>query len=786
MAEQTIESRGGATGWEYGREYALRYLEEISELMASCIKSGQASVEIPDKLLDKAVMAYEFLMSMQGDASSIERTTADRFMTQLCRRSGLHRAAMSVVAGTLATGFAIGMAPLANAEPIRDTTVTTSEDGSLTVEQRATIERMRAQMSDKDNDPRNAILYAAIQSIEQSARESNANKPSPESTEPPRIIGSGLSDQDNQPSTKAKTDQAQPTATPIDGSPNITSMPSTNQNPSSVADLLGIVDDTGTNSTTSSTPEPKKANQPIVNPFATLGQVDPTQKTVSPNDDLSQSNKTLAQPSSDEAIIFDPEIDSAPVPSADPTASVDTSALVGVDKVTDAISRTAKAMTEAIKGGDQAKIAQLATDSREELGDVGSLIAMAEGWGDIEQVVEEQPTTPGGVTPSHRITKKALEQVRKYGGSKANQDARILILNTAIKYADMHDSPAARYKPVDADPDYKAALKARGIDPAQKGFGSWVNDCMVFVKTVMQDSGVDKRFATSKSGGHMNTVAVYDALVKTGKAGVGSDVKYDLFKLSELDTSQLIPGDIVIRKGHVSIWMGGVEGEDGTSYDIAESARKSARVPSFVTVAYLDYMHASDMTLVVRVNLSDNSKIDYSKAPKNEKVKKGTTRPLLDLIAKGESGGNYNAYFGNAKNKAVKLTEMTIDEVLKWQDEYVADGSPSSAAGKYQFIRGTLRGLAKTLGMNKFEVKFSPETQDKMAIKLLEQRGLNDYISGKISAKQFAANIAKEWAALPKTIGKNPNASYYAGDGLNAGHIKVEAVLKAIEAILAR
>ena len=58
-------------------------------------------------------------------------------------------------------------------------------------------------------------------------------------------------------------------------------------------------------------------------------------------------------------------------------------------------------------------------------------------------------------------------------------------------------------------------------------------------------------------------------------------------------------------------------------------------------------------------------------------------RPLLKVVAKGESGGNYNAYFGNPANEEIRFTEMTIAEVLHWQNEFVRQGNVSSAVGKY-------------------------------------------------------------------------------------------------------
>ncbi len=158
---------------------------------------------------------------------------------------------------------------------------------------------------------------------------------------------------------------------------------------------------------------------------------------------------------------------------------------------------------------------------------------------------------------------------------------------------------------------------------------------------------------------------------------------------------------------------------------------------------------------------------------------------LLHLIAHAESKGNYNAYFGNANNKKVKFTDMSIADVLKWQAEYVAQGSPSDAVGRYQIISTTLRGLVQQLGLDT-QQKFDTHTQDKLAVALLERRGAEDYINDELSREDFAANLAQEWAALPRIVGRNPESSYYDGDGLNQALVKSRDVLQAIKPISAK
>lgn len=176
--------------------------------------------------------------------------------------------------------------------------------------------------------------------------------------------------------------------------------------------------------------------------------------------------------------------------------------------------------------------------------------------------------------------------------------------------------------------------------------------------------------------------------------------------------------------------------------------------------------------------------IGYSSYMHNRRltVDPATYTPLLSLIGHAEGNNNYNAYFGNGSNTSINFTAMSIDQVLQWQNDYVRQGSPSNAVGKYQIISTTLSGLVRQLNIDTKQ-KFDPAMQDKFAIALLERRGAESYINKELTRDQFAANLAKEWAALPKVIGNNPGDSYYAGDGLNKSHVSIDEIKQAIEPI---
>jgi conjugal transfer mating pair stabilization protein TraG len=167
------------------------------------------------------------------------------------------------------------------------------------------------------------------------------------------------------------------------------------------------------------------------------------------------------------------------------------------------------------------------------------------------------------------------------------------------------------------------------------------------------------------------------------------------------------------------------------------------------------------------------------KGPEPVHIDPAAYKPLLETIAKGESRGNYNAYFGNWKNDKIRFTDMSVGEVMAWQDKHVKKGAVSSAVGKYQIIRPTLAGLVEQLGIDT-RLPYDEPMQDRLAIALMERRGSHAFVKKEISREDFAHNLSKEWAALPKVKGKNSSESYYAGDGINKSNTSVPEILDAV------
>ncbi len=118
---------------------------------------------------------------------------------------------------------------------------------------------------------------------------------------------------------------------------------------------------------------------------------------------------------------------------------------------------------------------------------------------------------------------------------------------------------------------------------------------------------------------------------------------------------------------------------------------------------------------------------------------------LLDFIGKLESSDNYNVIFGNEEKP---LTKMTIKEVFKLQKDMIAQGKGSTAVGRYQFLKGTLKETVDKLGINE-NTLFDEKLQDQLARSRLEFRGFEKFKAGKISAEKLIEKLANEWAALP-------------------------------------
>ncbi|MCA0434297.1 MAG: M15 family metallopeptidase [Proteobacteria bacterium] len=123
-----------------------------------------------------------------------------------------------------------------------------------------------------------------------------------------------------------------------------------------------------------------------------------------------------------------------------------------------------------------------------------------------------------------------------------------------------------------------------------------------------------------------------------------------------------------------------------------------------------------------------------------------------------------------------QLSAMTLGEVVRFQEQMLRNGSPSTAIGAGQFLKKTVVSLMDDLNLPPNTV-FTPEVQNRMIVRLMERRGLEQFMAGNMTVDQFADSLAHEWAGLPLSNGK----SVYSGDGLNEATIAREDVITALE-----
>jgi muramidase (phage lysozyme) len=155
-------------------------------------------------------------------------------------------------------------------------------------------------------------------------------------------------------------------------------------------------------------------------------------------------------------------------------------------------------------------------------------------------------------------------------------------------------------------------------------------------------------------------------------------------------------------------------------------------------------------------------------------------RPTLDLIGKSEGtdkGRGYNETlgYGAYTGGAVNLVGMTLDQIDKLQTkmlQHPKNKLRSSAVGRYQIIRTTLRSIREQLGLTGGEL-YDAEMQDRLGCYLLGQRGIDKWLAGRLSLDSLIRNLAQEWASIPKPDGKG----HYVGQNAGVSVSQVKAAL---------
>lgn len=138
---------------------------------------------------------------------------------------------------------------------------------------------------------------------------------------------------------------------------------------------------------------------------------------------------------------------------------------------------------------------------------------------------------------------------------------------------------------------------------------------------------------------------------------------------------------------------------------------------------------------------------ELEKALSNPNVRK-----MLDVIAGAEGVKHgYNTLFGNERTEDLRSHPNIKKEFTQ------TDGKKNSttAAGRYQFLKGTWDRVSKRYGLN----DFSSKNQDLAAVALILGRGaLGDVIKGDFT--KAIGKLGGEWASLPSSPYAQPKKSW--------------------------
>ena len=152
----------------------------------------------------------------------------------------------------------------------------------------------------------------------------------------------------------------------------------------------------------------------------------------------------------------------------------------------------------------------------------------------------------------------------------------------------------------------------------------------------------------------------------------------------------------------------------------------------------------------------------YSRAELEALLGNPNVREMLDLISytEGTQANGYYTTFGGGRQSSL-ATHENRRKSFKQTD---GKSNVSSAAGRYQFLKGTWDGLAKQYGLK----DFGERSQDIGALALIAQKGqLERVVAGDI--KGAVSNLGSVWASLPSSTYKQGKKSWDAVDRFLSG-----------------
>jgi hypothetical protein len=148
-------------------------------------------------------------------------------------------------------------------------------------------------------------------------------------------------------------------------------------------------------------------------------------------------------------------------------------------------------------------------------------------------------------------------------------------------------------------------------------------------------------------------------------------------------------------------------------------------------------------------------------------------RPFLELVGAIEAPRGYDAITGYAPFRPDRpITEMTIGQVLEWQNRIRTAGAEATAVGRFQFVRDTLEFLTRAYEVP-HDTLLDRRTQDYLARVLLHRCG---FYAPETPIGELGDCLAGTWAALPMLTGPNRGESRYKGRANNHARTSPEVV----------
>lgn len=155
---------------------------------------------------------------------------------------------------------------------------------------------------------------------------------------------------------------------------------------------------------------------------------------------------------------------------------------------------------------------------------------------------------------------------------------------------------------------------------------------------------------------------------------------------------------------------------------------------------------------------------NYSRAELEALLSNPNVRKMLDLISytEGTQANGYHTTFGGGR----QLSLANHENRRKSFKQTDGKTNVSSAAGRYQFLKGTWDSLAK-----QYDLKdFSERNQDIGALALIAQKGqLERVVAGDI--KGAVSKLGGVWASLPSSTYKQGKKSWGAIDHFLSGNV---------------